>query len=449
MHHDTKAIEKELMNSELIFDWNVHGEILPAPARPVQLMDETLRDGLQSSSVRTPKLEEEIQLLHLMNELGISVVNIGLPGAGGAHVERIKALGREIRDHRMQITATCACRTVVSDIEALVRICDELGMPIEAACFIGSSSIRRYSEEWSIDEMLKNIEASLSLAVKHGLPVMFVTEDTTRADPDTLNRLFSAAIELGAKRLCLCDTVGHATPSGVKNLVRYTRVIIAKTGRDVEIDFHGHNDRGFGVINAIHAASAGAARVHGTALGIGERCGNASMDQILVNLKLLGWIDGNMTKLKKYAHLAAEMTGIDIPVSYPVFGPDAFRTQTGVHAAAVVKAYHHGNNWLANRVYSGVPAELFGLHQTIEIGPMSGRHNVDYWLREHHLEVSDEKIHAILEAAKAGNHILSEHEIRELAGHPAADHPGGHHGDGHGDGHGGGHGDGHHAEGHG
>ena len=413
-------LEQELLPHELIYDWNVMGEALPPPAQPVMFDDETLRDGLQSPSVRSPTIEEKLRLLYLMDELGIDTANIGIPGAGPAHVEHVTALAREIRNRRLRIRANATCRTLVADVEPLVRICDSLGMPIEAATFIGSSPIRRYVEEWSLDTMLKKIESSITYAVQHEIPVMFVTEDTTRADPETLRRLYTTAIECGARRICFSDTVGHATPNGVKNLITWARRLVESTGEDIGIDFHGHNDRGLGVMNALAAASAGATRIHGTALGIGERCGNASLDQLLANMKLLGWIDNNLAKLKTYTLLTAQACDVPVPVNYPVFGADAFRTQAGIHAAAVIKAFKRGDDWLANRVYSGVPADEFGLKQGIEIGPMSGEHNVRYWLEQHRIKQTDETVAAIMHAAKESRRVLTESEIREFIQFAAA-----------------------------
>lgn len=404
------------LHRNLIYDWNDMGETLPPPLRPVQFDDETLRDGLQAPSVKTPPIEDKLRLLHLMNNLGIHTANLGLPGAGPKHVEHITRLATEMRDQKLNIAANVACRTVLADVEPLAKIIQATGVPIEACTFLGSSPIRRYVEEWSLDAMLKNIETSITFAVKHHIPVMMVTEDTTRADPETLTKLYTTAIECGAARICLSDTVGHCTPSGAKNLVRFARSIVARTGGKVGIDFHGHNDRGLGVMNALAAASAGATRIHGTALGIGERCGNCSMDQLLVNMRLLEWIDNDLSQLGDYVNLVGSVCDVAIPVNYPVFGTDAFRTQAGVHAAAVVKAFKRGEDWLANRVYSGVPADLFGLKQKIEIGPMSGENNVRFWLETRHLPVTDEKVKAILSAAKEHNRILTEAEIRALAG---------------------------------
>ena len=407
--------------SELIFDWNTAGNGYPHRPTPVEFDDETLRDGLQSPSVRDPSLERKLELLHLMEALGLHSVNVGLPGAGPRARADIEALCREIERCKLRIRPNCAVRTVISDVQALVEIADKVGMPIEASTFIGSSPIRQYAEEWTIEHMLELSENAIRLAVKHGLPVMYVTEDTTRATPETIRRLFRAAIGAGAARVCVCDTVGHITPRGVRNLIPYVRQLIQELGVDVKIDWHGHNDRGLGVINTITAMTSGADRVHGTALGIGERVGNCSMDQLLVNLKLMGYIDNDLTPLRAYVETAAHATGVPVPANYPVFGDDAFRTATGVHAAAIIKAQKKGEDWLADRIYSGVPAGMVGLHQRIEVGFMSGVSNVVHWLVAHGLEPEERVVQEILRAAKERDRVLGDDEVMQIVKFVAAE----------------------------
>ena len=397
---------------ELIYDWNLEGD-RQAPARPgVELDDETLRDGLQSPSVRCPSIAEKLRLLHYMHALGIQAANIGLPGAGPQVKQDVMRLAREIRDEGLRIFPNCAARTLQVDIDPIVEASEVVGLPIEAAVFIGSSPIRQYAEEWTIDRMLRHSSDAVGYAVKHGLPVMYVTEDTTRAHPGTLRRLYTAAIEAGARRICLADTVGHATPEGVWNLITFIKEVVAGTGEDVRIDWHGHNDRGLGLVNSLTAAQAGADRVHGTALGIGERVGNTSIDQLLVNFRLLGWIDSDLGILGEYCDFVSQVTSTPIPPNYPVLGRDAFRTATGVHAAAVIKALRKGQDWLANRVYSGVPAEYFGRSQVIEIGPMSGQSNVSYWLEAHGIPPDPLLVEAIFQACKEANCVLTDDDIQ-------------------------------------
>jgi 2-isopropylmalate synthase len=395
----------------LIYDWNTDGRVATADYRSVELDDETLRDGLQGPSVRNPPFAVKVRLLHLMDQLGIDSADIGLPGASPRAREEIVALARETKT--LRITPNVACRTHPADINGAIQAAVESGVAIETCTFIGSSPIRRVAESWSLDTMQRQVEDAVALVVKNGLPVMFVTEDTTRADPASLVALYETAIAAGAKRICASDTVGHATPEGVRNLLTFIRTEIIK-GRDVKLDYHGHNDRGLGTINAL-AATAIADRVHGTALGIGERVGNASMDQLLVNLRLWELIDTSLEPLVEYVALVAEHCGAPIPPNYPALGADAFRTGTGVHASAVVKALRKGDRALADRVYSGVPASVVGREQTIEVGPMSGESNVVYWMEHRGIDPTRERIDRMMGAAKSADRLLTEEELTKLA----------------------------------
>ena len=400
--------------SELIYDWNGVEPTHPPPGRRVSFDDETLRDGLQSPSVSEPPVGRKLELLHLMNDLGIDTADIGLPGAGGTHAEGVERLAREIVEQKLKIRPNCAARTHQNDIRPIAEISQRAGIAIEACTFLGSSFVRFFAEGWTLDKLLKLTEEAVGFAVGEGLPVMFVTEDTTRADPDTIRALYTTAIRAGARAVCVCDTVGHATPDGARAVVRFVKNIIEEQGGGVRLDWHGHQDRGLGVINSIAAIEGGADQVHGSALGVGERVGNTPMDQLLVNLKLMGWIDNDLSKLREYCEKAAESCGWTIPLNYPVFGRDAFRTATGVHAAAVIKCFKKGDNELADLVYSGVPAGLFGMRQQIEVGPMSGKSNVVYWLESRGLDATDERVQRIYDHAKSARGVLSEEEVREL-----------------------------------
>jgi 2-isopropylmalate synthase len=404
------------MRDELIHDWNLHEGM---PVRPAQVMldDETLRDGLQSPSVVDPPIEKKRELLHLMNRLGIDTANIGLPGAGPRAEADVEALCKEIAGARLTIQANCAARTIAKDIDPIIRVVQRTGVPIETCLFIGSSPIRQYAEGWDEAFLVRQSTEAIAYAVSHGLRVLYVTEDTTRAKPETVRVLYSEAVRAGASRVCIADTTGHATPEGARRVVRFVRSVLdAAGGARIGIDWHGHRDRGMGLVNCLAAFEAGATRVHGTALGVGERCGNAEMDLLLVNLKLLGWIDRDLTALGAYCRVASEALGRPVPENYPVVGQDAFETATGVHAAAVIKAFKKGDAWLADRIYSGVPAGDFGFRQSIRIGPMSGKSNVIFWLESHGMEPTEERIDRIFGAAKTSNRLLDDGEIQALCG---------------------------------
>jgi 2-isopropylmalate synthase len=400
----------------LTYDWN-HDAVADGQTRPVAMLDdETLRDGLQSPSVRTPTIEEKITILHHMDALGIDTADIGLPGAGTRVAKDVERLARAIASGRLRIRANCAARTVVADIRPIVEIQQRTGVPIECCAFIGSSPVRQYAEGWTLDFLQKSTDEALSFAAKEGLTTMYVTEDTTRADPESLRRLFTTAIRAGAARLCVADTVGHATPNGAKAVVTFVKSIVAELGVAVGIDWHGHRDRGFGVASSIAALEAGATRLHGAALGIGERCGNTPLDLLLVNLVMMGYRDDDLTSLPAYAKAVADACDVRIAPNYPVVGADAFRTATGVHAAAVVKAFRKNDRALMDAVYAAVPASLVGRRQEIEVGPMSGRSNVVFWLESRGLPVTDEIVDRVFAAAKASNRTLTHEQVQSLVG---------------------------------
>jgi 2-isopropylmalate synthase len=406
--------QPDLDENNLIHDWNAVEKVARlSPRRRIQFLDETLRDGIQSPSVVDPSIDDKLRLVELANDLGIDFMDIGLPGAGRRAVDDVTTIAEQIRDRKLAVKAACAARTHLNDVQAIIDISQKVGLEIEVLCFIGSSPIRQYAEDWDLAKMLRLSADAIDLARKYNLPVGYVTEDTTRSRPDILQRMFTNAVEHGAARLVVCDTVGHATPDGIRNLLRFTRNLLDGMGRsDVGIDWHGHNDRGLGVVNSIFAIEYGADRVHGTALGIGERVGNAALDQILLNLKLLGELpEHDLSKLLLWCKTTSMATGVPIHPQYPLAGSDAFRTATGVHAAAIIKAEKKGHGWLADRIYSGVPAGMFGKEQEIEIGHYSGESNVVYWLRKRGFEPTAELVAAVLGVAKRGNHVLSNEEV--------------------------------------
>src|SRR5258706_1750784 len=254
-----------------IYDWNLGSERAGRPAgKRIEFDDETLRDGLQSPSVTDPSIDEKIRILHFQNDIGVDTSDIGLPGAG-PHVQKsVERLAREVVDAKLNIAANCAARTHENDIRPIAEISQRVGIPIEACTFIGSSPIRQFAEEWDLDWIIEQSAKAVRFAVAEGLPVMYVTEDTTRAKPEDVEKLYTAAIEAGAKRVCVCDTVGHATPWGVRNLIRFVRGVVQKANPEVKIDWHGHSDRGLGVMNSIAAIEAGGGRIHGPPAGLGR-----------------------------------------------------------------------------------------------------------------------------------------------------------------------------------
>jgi len=404
---------------DLIYDWNaIDYEIeRDASKHPHELWfdDETLRDGLQSPSARNPTIEQKIELIDFMESLGIQKADLGLPGAGPFHVGHIDAMLTHMGENEYSLRPGCAVRTVVSDIEPLVELQAKHERQIQASAFLGTSPIRQYAEGWTMERIISTAEKAVSFAIDNDIPVMFVTEDTTRSKPDEIKAVYTRALELGADRICVCDTCGHVTPNGVRKLLSFIQnEVIPDAGvkrRDVEVNWHGHQDRGLGVANNLAAYEAGADVIHGTALGVGERAGNAPLDQTLVNLSLMGVISNDLTTLNEYMRKAHEYVEVALPRNYPVFGEDAFETGTGVHASAVVKAMKKGDHWLADRVYSGVPAADYGLQQVIRIGHMSGRSNIIWWLQQNGYEVSEELVSHMFEVAKGQRRLMTDEEV--------------------------------------
>ena len=404
---------------DLIYDWNaIDYEIeRDASKHPHELWfdDETLRDGLQSPSARNPTIEQKIELIDFMESLGIQKADLGLPGAGPFHVGHIDAMLTHMGENGYSLRPGCAVRTVVSDIEPLVDLQAKHERQIQASAFLGTSPIRQYAEGWTMEKIISTAEKAVSFAIDNDIPVMFVTEDTTRSKPDEIKAVYTRAMELGADRICVCDTCGHVTPNGVRKLLSFIQEeVIPDAGvkrRDIEVNWHGHQDRGLGVANNLAAYEAGADVIHGTALGVGERAGNAPLDQTLVNLSLMGVISNDLRVLNEYVRKAHEYVEVALPRNYPVFGEDAFETGTGVHASAVVKAMKKGDHWLADRVYSGVPAADYGLQQVIRIGHMSGRSNIIWWLQQNGYEVSEELVSHMFEVAKGQRRLMTDEEV--------------------------------------
>ena len=406
---------------DLIYDWNDIDYSIDRDEshHPHELWfdDETLRDGLQSPSARNPTIQQKIELIDYMEKLGIQKVDLGLPGAGPFHIDHIDSMLNHMGENGYNLRPGCAVRTVVSDIEPLVELQAKHERQIQASAFLGTSPIRQFAEGWTMGRIMETAEKAVTFAVDNDIPVMFVTEDTTRSKPEEIKQVYARAIELGADRICVCDTCGHVTPNGVRKLLEFIQEeVIPDSGvkrREIEVNWHGHQDRGLGVANNLAAYEAGADVIHGTALGVGERAGNAPLDQTLVNLSLMGVIKNDLTALNEYTRMAHQYVEVALPHNYPVFGEDAFETGTGVHASAVIKAMDKGDDWLADRVYSGVPAGDFGLQQVIRIGHMSGRSNVIHWLKRNGYEAEEDLVAHMFDVAKSQRRMMTDEEVHD------------------------------------
>ncbi len=408
-----------LPDDSLIYDWNALERSTEVPARPVSLLDDTLRDGLQSTAVRQPSVAERSALLGAMAKVGVHTVNLGLPAVSPSAAAASERLTRDAT--ALGLGVALAGRTLVADMQAIVELAERTGVRVEGHAFVGSSALRAKVEGWDLELVKERTASALGVLARAGLPAVFVSEDSTRSHPDTLRALFTVALDAGATRLCLCDTVGHATPEGARRLVTFTRAFLAERAAatngahptNIALDWHGHADRGLGLANALAALDAGVDRVHGTALGLGERAGNTSLELLILNLSLAGRWPSDLVPLADYCRLAAQLLGVAIPPSHPLVGEGAFRTATGVHAAAIRKALKQAD-WLSDRVYGAVPAASVGRAQELCIGPLSGRANVEHWLSSRELPLDGALIERVLAYARSADHVLSDREVERF-----------------------------------
>ncbi|MCX7894445.1 MAG: hypothetical protein N2447_00605 [Thermoanaerobaculum sp.] len=398
---------------ELIFPWDGPP---PASHRPLAVDDETLRDGLQSPSTRQPSLEEKKEILHLLAQLGVAAADLGMPAAGARVEEEVVALASEITQHRLPLSPNCAVRALERDVSTLARLSQQAGLALEAMLFLGFSALRREVEGWSRDHLLRKVEATVSLGRREGLPVTFVAEDASRTAPNDLAAVLLAACRAGATRVCLADTTGCLTPLGAQRLASFSRQLLDQHGfATVGLDWHGHNDRGLAGACALAAAQGGADRLHGSVLGVGERTGNAPTEQLLVNLWLMGFPVGRIENLRAAVERIAQLLGVSVPPNAPAVGHDAFRTATGVHASAILKAKEQGRWDLAEWVYAPFPPSAVGGLLEVEVGPYSGAANVRHWLWTHGWPLKPQLVRRILEVAKSRSQPLTDEELEALA----------------------------------
>lgn len=409
-----KAVSPNHGAGAAVYDWEWHSAPPNGGVR-LQFVDETLRDGLQSASVRQPSVDEKRAILRLSDALGTAAANVGFPGSSATAFSDSLELVKTIRDEGLGLKPQCAARTREEDLRPIAEIAQRTGSCIEVGLFIGFSPLRLQAEGWSVDQVLELADRTLGFATKEQLEVLFVTEDTTRSRPEDLRRLYGVAVRHGVRRICIADTAGFATPRAAETLTRWVRSVCDESGgTEVGIDWHGHNDRGLAVAVALAAAAAGAERVHGTALGVGERVGNAPLEQLLVNAAMMGWAEPNLAVLPGYLQTVAKAMDVGVPAWAPIAGADAFKTATGVHAAALLKARRRGNRQLLDLVYSAVPAAWLGRRQEVEVGPYSGAANVEYWLTSHGYPATPEAIAGVLEVAKNSRRSLADAELHDL-----------------------------------
>jgi 2-isopropylmalate synthase len=357
------------------------------------------------------------RLLVLMSELGLRSAALGYPGSGPRQFADALALAREVMRAQMPIDASCSARASVKDVATVLDVIERSGLDVEVAVSLSVSPIMLGAEGITIDRVQEAADASISFAVRAGARVVAVIEDASRTPPEMLAVLIRHVLSLGATAIQVSDSVGQSTPEGTRALLRFvSEQVKVRSGRTVRVDWHGQQDRGLALANALAATEAGADRVLASALGLGERCGTVPLELLLTNLRLIGRWPHTLNALQEYCESAAAAFGVAIAPAHAVIGADAFRIGSGAHATAMVKALRSGDRSLADVVCSAVPASLVGAEPRVDVSPVSGLSNVRWWLAQHGYDPGDLVLmRELLLAVKHTQRVASDDELRDLA----------------------------------
>ncbi len=396
-----------------LYDWNAP----PTGRRAIDVADATFSDGVQSPSVIDPSQPDKRRLLARMSELGLRSASIGVPGMGPRQFADALDLARELMRGQWPIDASCGVRASVKDVATALDVRERSGLDVELAIAVPASPIRLEAEGITLDRLQEVTETAIAFAVRAGARVAGVLEDASRTPPEVLAVLIRHLLALGASAIRVCDSVGHAMPDGTRALIRFaTEQVKGRGGRAIRVEWQGQQDRGMALANALAAVDAGADRVLASALGLGERSGTVPMELLLTNLRLAGRWPHTLGALAEYCETAAAAFGVRIAPAHAVVGADAFRTGTGSHATALVKALRAGDRWLADNVCTGVPASLVGAESRIDVSPVSGLSNVRWWLSQHGYDPTDLVLmRELLLAVKQTQRVASDDELRSMA----------------------------------
>jgi len=346
----------------------------------IYFWDETMRDGEQTPGVYFSP-EEKLEIATLMDEMGIHIMNVGIPVVSKEEARAVKL----IADANLDASIMTAARAVRKDVDACIESgCDEISI------FIACSDLHlKYKLQMTREQVIDAAVKEVEYAKDHGLKVSFVTEDTFRADLDYVVQLYNSCIEAGAERAVICDTVGIMVPSGVKWFFEQ----IKRRFKPVQLSIHCHNDFGLGVANTIAGLENGVEVPHTCVNGIGERSGNASFEELVMSLEsLYGYNTGiDISRLYELSKLVEKYSGIPLAVNKPIVGYNAFSHESGIHADGVLKH---------TLTYEPIQPEQIGRQRRIVFGKHTGAAAVIDKLRREGIEVSKEKLGEIVEAIK-------------------------------------------------
>lgn len=365
----------------LVHNYNLEADIPRTPPQRVVFWDETLRDGEQTPGVYYT-LEEKVRLAKMLDEIGVDILNCGIPAISPGEVAAIKAITKE----GLRASVLGACRTVQSDIDACLKADVDECSPFIAISDVHLKFKLKKTREEAIDMAVKSVE----YAKAHGLKTTIVTEDTVRADLDVVQTLYNRCIEAGADRALFCDTVGVMTPMATR---WWFTQIKERVDNRAEFGFHNHNDYGLGTANALAAFEVGVPVLNTTVNGIGERAGNVAFEQVVMALEDLYGVKTNikLDKLMDLCFAVEECTGVPIGITQPVVGYNAFTHESGIHTDGVIKNA---------ATYEPIQAETLGRPRRFVFGKHTGTTAVNERLERHGIHASKEELLAVANAIK-------------------------------------------------
>ena len=354
---------------KLLTDWN---EKKTFKNKSIVIEDDTLRDGLQSALLRIPNYFEKKELVTLAHASRIKYVMLGFPGASEDAYHECRLLVQFIRDMQWPLVPRLLGRANQSDMAAICRLQEETGVPLQADFFINICALRLKVEGWNLATITQMIHQASEQLDRHGVSYSISLEDATRSDTSIIEKMLCTIVNTKAIAIVLCDTVGACLPSGVANLLRFVKKTIAAHNSHIFQWWHGHNDRGLALANALCALDHGIDGISGTFLGIGERSGNICIEQIMLHLNQYYGSAYCLDSARQYCSLLSRYTEYTMPINQPLFGNQSFTTTAGTHIRALEKAKRFGTG-AHDLLYSSVAAHDLGRQQQIMLGPMSGR----------------------------------------------------------------------------
>jgi len=371
---------RKLRDESLVKDYLAASGIPATLPKTFLLWDETMRDGEQTPGVSFSP-EEKLELATMMSGMGVDIMDVGIPVVSAEEHRGVKL----VANAGLEASILAAARAVRRDVEA----CVECGVD-EVSVFIACSDLHlKYKLQMTREQVLEKSVAECEYAKDHGLKVTFVTEDTFRADMDYVVELYNANIDAGAERIVFADTVGLMTPAAMKWWLEQVKPRL----KPAQLSVHCHDDFGLAVANSLAAMEAGVEVPHVCVNGIGERSGNASLEELVLLLETLYHYDTGIdtSKLYSLSRRVEELTGIPVAVNKSVVGYNAFSHESGIHADGVIK-----HSW----TYEPIQPETIGRERRFIFGKHTGSTAVEDKLTKHGVAFTKEQLQVLLTGIK-------------------------------------------------